>query len=427
MPKISVIIPIYNSEKYLEECLDSILNQTLKDIEIICVDDGSTDNSLTILENYAQRDKRIQIFSQQNLHAGIARNHGLEKASGEYVHFMDSDDLLIDNNVYENLYKIIKSQKNINIIKFRNKAFDDSTKEYTKNDKYELKIVEEKFINNFMDIENDLYILSRLTVTPWSGIYRKEFLTENNIKFNNLKCCNDRSFNIITLLKSKKCFVSDIFVVYHRINTNSLIRIRDKHFDCQFESINIINEYLEKNVSNTYIKKSIFLSELRDLFSFYNRFIKTSQYSYEIYKKTLNFIKTIDSKNLEPELRNEYFYQTFLDLKKNDEFKSKLKNLIENNPTKKIAFWGASLFLENILEDFDIKKENIIGIIDRNTALQGLEKFGYKIFSPEILNQNDINAIILTIQNNNEIIYKDLGLLFKKNYPKIELLPNIFK
>ena len=130
---------------------------------------------------------------------------------------------------------------------------------------------------------------------------------------------------------------------------------------------------------------------------------------------------------MEPELRNEYFYQTFLDLKKNDEFKSKLKNLIENNPTKKIAFWGASLFLENILEDFDIKKENIIGIIDRNTALQGLEKFGYKIFSPEILNQNDINAIILTIQNNNEIIYKDLGLLFKKNYPKIELLPNIFK
>ena len=175
-PKVSILIPCYNVEKYIRQCMDSVINQTLKEIEIICVDDGSTDNSLTILENYAQRDKRIQIFSQQNLHAGIARNHGLEKASGKYVHFMDSDDLLIDNNVYENLYKIIKSQKNINIIKFKNKAFDDSTNEYTKNDRYELKIVGEKFINNFMDIENDLYILSRLTVTPWSGIYRKEFL-----------------------------------------------------------------------------------------------------------------------------------------------------------------------------------------------------------------------------------------------------------
>ena len=110
MPKISVIIPIYNSEKYLEECLDSILNQTLKDIEIICVDDGSTDNSLTILENYAQRDKRIQIFSQQNLHAGIARNHGLEKASGEYVHFMDSDDLLFYINFHKHYYQLINHQ-----------------------------------------------------------------------------------------------------------------------------------------------------------------------------------------------------------------------------------------------------------------------------------------------------------------------------
>ena len=92
MPKVSVIIPVYNVEKYLKQCLDSVVNQTLKDIEIICVNDGSTDNSLEILEEYAQKDNRIIIISQENQGQSVARNIALEKATGEYVGFVDSDD-----------------------------------------------------------------------------------------------------------------------------------------------------------------------------------------------------------------------------------------------------------------------------------------------------------------------------------------------
>ena len=92
MIKVSVIIPVYNSEDYLQECLDSLLKQTLHEIEIICVDDGSTDGSLQILEKNAANDKRIQILHQENLHAGVARNNGLKAAHGEYVIFLDSDD-----------------------------------------------------------------------------------------------------------------------------------------------------------------------------------------------------------------------------------------------------------------------------------------------------------------------------------------------
>jgi glycosyltransferase involved in cell wall biosynthesis len=91
-PKISVIIPVYNVERYLQRCLDSVINQTFKDIEILCVNDGSTDNSLTILNEYAQKDTRIKILNKVNGGLSSARNYGLDNAAGEYCYFLDSDD-----------------------------------------------------------------------------------------------------------------------------------------------------------------------------------------------------------------------------------------------------------------------------------------------------------------------------------------------
>ncbi len=92
--KVSVIVPVFNVEAYLNESLDSILNQTLNDIEIICINDGSTDNSLNILETYAKKDKRIKIISKENEGQGVARNVGLDDAQGEYISFVDSDDFI---------------------------------------------------------------------------------------------------------------------------------------------------------------------------------------------------------------------------------------------------------------------------------------------------------------------------------------------
>ena len=94
MVKVSVIIPVYNVEKYLGECLESIIDQSLEDIEIVCVNDGSTDNSLSILESYAELDNRIKIISQENHGLAAARNTGLKNINGDYVYFIDSDDFL---------------------------------------------------------------------------------------------------------------------------------------------------------------------------------------------------------------------------------------------------------------------------------------------------------------------------------------------
>lgn len=104
IPKVSIIVPIYNVEKYLDRCIQSLVNQTLNDIEIILVDDGSPDNCPSMCDEYAQKDNRIKVIHKQNAGLGYARNSGLEIAIGEYIAFVDSDDY-VDTSMYETLYK----------------------------------------------------------------------------------------------------------------------------------------------------------------------------------------------------------------------------------------------------------------------------------------------------------------------------------
>ena len=205
MVKLSVIIPIYNAEKYIKDCLDSITNQSLKDIEIICVDDGSVDNTLEILNEYALRDCRIKILTQENKFAGVARNYGITVATGEYLHFMNADDILFEG-IYENLMMLCEQKQYPNIVRFRAQAFDDSTGEYVEKKYYEMTNIESK-LNSYLDVNNDLESIFMLSVTPWQGIIKRDFVLKNELMFNNLRCCNDRSFFITSVLKSQEIFI----------------------------------------------------------------------------------------------------------------------------------------------------------------------------------------------------------------------------
>lgn len=127
--KVSVILPIYNSEKYLKKCLDSLVKQTLKDIEIICINDGSEDNSLEILREYASKDNRFIVIEQENSGQSVARNKGIEIAQGEYLGFVDSDDW-VELNYFENLYNIaIENNSDIVATSIR-KVAEDKEEEY---------------------------------------------------------------------------------------------------------------------------------------------------------------------------------------------------------------------------------------------------------------------------------------------------------
>lgn len=128
MPDVSVIIPVYNSNRYLKECLDSIVNQTLSNIEIICVDDGSTDGSLDILHEYAAKDNRFVVLEQKNSGAGVARNLGMSIARGRYLSFLDSDDFFSLTLFEETVLRA--DTTNADIVVYRFVKFNQKNKEY---------------------------------------------------------------------------------------------------------------------------------------------------------------------------------------------------------------------------------------------------------------------------------------------------------
>ena len=127
-PKISVVVPVYNAEKYIKESLDSIVNQTLKEIEIICVNDGSTDSSLQILKQYATKDNRITILSQPNSRLGATRNAGITVAKGQYITFLDADDFF-ELNMLEKSYEKARLT-NSDIVVWRAKEYNNVTKQF---------------------------------------------------------------------------------------------------------------------------------------------------------------------------------------------------------------------------------------------------------------------------------------------------------
>lgn len=136
-PKVSIIVPVYNVEKYLSKCLNSLINQTLREIEILCVDDGSTDNSAKILENFVQKDCRVKVFSQKNSGQSVARNVAIEHASGEYLGFVDSDDW-VDLDYFEKLYSAAKNMTAILLVPVLSvvKGLEVQSKKHTKKSKY---------------------------------------------------------------------------------------------------------------------------------------------------------------------------------------------------------------------------------------------------------------------------------------------------
>ena len=224
-PLISVIIPVYNVEKYLHQCLNSLITQTLKEIEIICVDDGSTDSSWRILQEFAQKDNRVIIHQQHNLHAGVARNNGLKIAKADYVMFLDSDDFF-EPNMLEDLYnQIVKEGSDAAICGFY--KYDNKTK------KIKNRPIQEVFIEKspFIPVSLGIDTFGFTNPAPWTKLFRKSVFTDNNIQFEDYICCNDLTCMILALACCKKISVTNKSYIYYRANQDTnLTANRNKHF-----------------------------------------------------------------------------------------------------------------------------------------------------------------------------------------------------
>lgn len=245
MAKVSIIVPTYNVEPYLVECMESITRQTLKDIEIICINDGSTDGSLAILKKYAENDERIKIVDKENGGYGIGMNIGLDMATGEYIGILEPDDF-VPINMYEDLYKIAK----------------DNELDFVKADFYRFTRGEEGNMNlvynHLSKDESNYNIVFNPSETPeairyimntWSGIYKREFIEAYHIRHNETPGASfqDNGFWFQTFIYAKRAMIIDKpYYMNRRDNPNSSVKNPQKVY-CMNVEYDHIRDILMKD------------------------------------------------------------------------------------------------------------------------------------------------------------------------------------
>lgn len=239
--KISTIIPVYNAEKYLSRCLDSILSQGIDAQEIICVDDGSTDQSLDILKTYEKTYQNIHVLTQKNSYAGVARNNGLETAKGDYIHFMDADDYVLPG-AYAKVYETAIAYS-ADYVKTRSKTFDMQSDDLIDRNYFSMSSFPESIYEKTGSLSDFQNVLLNTARAPWTSFVKRSYLMEHNIRFNSLKCVNDRSFYMDVVLHTNKIVICNCYMVCYQVNNKkSLMGIRDENFICLIKSYDIIRD-----------------------------------------------------------------------------------------------------------------------------------------------------------------------------------------
>ena len=285
MVKISVVIPVYNAEPFLDEAINSLLNQSLDDFELIFVNDGSKDNSLNILKKYAEDDSRFIIIDQDNAGCGAARNRALSEATGDYIYFFDPDDYVLPN-AFEKLYEnAISNDSDLVIFKiarFRYKGDIDYSKPGFNFDKVFKNEDFDNFTFNYKDVKK--YVLNS-SFAPWSKLYKREFLDRyDDFRFDLGVAFDDVPFHVKSMLRAKRLsFVPDFFYHY-RFNPNSVNNTSSNGMDI-FRICDIIEAFLKRE-------------------NYYDEFIE----EFKLFKiaQILNYILSTDSQDYFEKAKEEF-------------------------------------------------------------------------------------------------------------------------
>lgn len=246
MVKVSVVIPVYNVENYLEDCLDSIVNQTLTDIEIICINDGSKDNSLDILNRYAEKDNRMVVISQENGGHAVATNRGMSMAKGEYLYLMDSDDI-VETNTLEDTYKLAKEKK-LDFVIFKAINYNDPEDRYYETEVYSMANLKKSVgtkIFNYKDVPDN--VLFNMSVTPWSKLYNREFVEKCGAKFPEGLVFEDNVFFWQVFFNAKRVYFHDEFLFTRRWYSTSSTTAGDQRFLNSIDVYNLVWEEFRKH------------------------------------------------------------------------------------------------------------------------------------------------------------------------------------
>lgn len=354
MIKVSVLVPVYNVENYLEQCLKSIVNQTLKDIEIICINDGSTDNSLNILKEYSKLDSRIKLIDKENTGYGDSMNMGIEKAHGKYIAIVESDDF-VEPEMFENLYNLAE-ENDCDIVKSDWYDYFTKTNSSSKNTK-----VSQQKCNQVIFPQEYPEILG-IQPSLWSALYKREFIQKNNIRFLPTKGASyqDTSFTFKVFALAKRVFLTDkAYLYYRQDNVNSSINNKNKLYAIceeyrEIDSFLASNPVLKKifntqkliNQHRNYIWTLKRISpEFRREFS--NEFSKEFAQYLQNGELTQEFIKALGRKNIDILTRQpEKFLQKFeskLLIEKCKKLRSRIISVKINSKKIYIKLFGKEL------------------------------------------------------------------------------------
>ena len=283
-PHVSVIIPVYNAESVILTCLDSITADSSIDIEIICVNDGSTDSSGEILQRYAEKDNRITVLNQKNAGAGAARNNGLRIAKGEYLSFLDADDFF-EPNMLSEMY-IIASENDADICVCRSNQFIESSNSFEQLDysiRRNLLPQREPFAGK--DIKKDIF--KAFVGWPWDKLFKASFIQNNGLLFQEQRTSNDLLFVFSAIARANRIITTDkIFAHHRRSSTGTLSVTREKSWHCFYDALMALKGQLVKWSVFDYFKQDFINYSLH--FSLWNLNTLKKETFYKLY----NMLKT---------------------------------------------------------------------------------------------------------------------------------------
>lgn len=362
MVKISVIVPVYNCENYIEESIRSILNQSFKDIEVICIDDGSTDDSLNILKELSMQDARLKVYTQENQGVSVARNNALEKVSGDYIYFFDADDYAVEDCLEKAYSNAVNNDSDMVIFYYDN--YDDDL--FLKHCTIDL---DKKFpdvdYNNFtFDYKDYKQYAFKGASAPWFKLYKKDFLNKHdNIKFPVNLNHNDVPFHIMTVLKASKISFLPEFLYHYRVdNPNSISNTRLKSYKDIFCIINIVEDFL---------KTEGLFDDLKKEFDF----LKIDQIIYQIRGRSNDYFDIAKKELLGVDLNNDFL-------------------------TKPLLFKANSILNSDSIEEYELKVEiyNHKNKINKlNKKVDGLVKENKKLKKDLEKSKNQNNELLNSV------------------------------
>ena len=301
--KVSAILPVYNTSKYLKQCLDSVLSQTYANLEVICINDGSTDNSLAILQDYSAKDSRIKIVDQKNAGLSAARDAGFTVATGEYVIFIDSDDY-VEPDMVKSMLDCAKENKSDIVVCNANEYLEQYNFHFSCTWVLEKKFRPQKNNFSYSDYKDTIFQISSPNV--WTKLFRRDFLIDNKLIFGAYRYIEDVPFSYYAMVLASKISIIDKVFYHYRINRGEALTAKPRS-----EYSDYIQPYLD--LKNKLAEIGVYDDVKR---SFANRFFRSLVWEYskignrEIFDKSFLYIKQEVLPALELDnCGEEYFYE----------------------------------------------------------------------------------------------------------------------